>query len=128
MAPWIDSAAARGTKLLEALSDRGGHTVPNLVLLSFRRTIMPKGSFFPLPTKTPATTGRTRNLGEQGRLPLLKIHDRDEGHERERHSARRTHARPELKAPAAQPTHDNKGEQAEPLATPFVAGALSETG
>jgi hypothetical protein len=57
MAPWIDSAAARGTKLLEALSGRGGHTVPNLILDSFRRPIMPKGSFFPWPTKTPVTTG-----------------------------------------------------------------------
>ena len=53
MAPWIDSAAARGTKLLEALSEQDRHTVPNLILLSFRRTIMPKGSFFPRPTKTP---------------------------------------------------------------------------
>jgi hypothetical protein len=101
MAPWIDSAAARGTKLLEALSDRGGHTVPNLVLLSFRRTIMPKGSFFPLPTKTPATAGRTRNLGGQGKMPLPKVHDGDERHQGERHSACGTHTRPELKAPAA---------------------------
>lgn len=41
--------------------------VPNLILNSFRRTIMPKGSFFPPPTKTPATTGQPRRLGKQGR-------------------------------------------------------------
>jgi len=128
MAPWIDSAAARGTKLLEALSEPGGHTVPNLFLESFRRTIMPKGSFFPLPTKTPATTRNTRTLGKQGSLPLPEIHDGDERHDRERHGARGTHTWPELKAPAAYSSHHDERQQAEPMAASLIAGALGKTG
>ena len=41
--------------------------VPNLILNSFRRTIMPKGSFFPLPTKTPVASAKPRRRGRTGK-------------------------------------------------------------
>ena len=89
--------------------------VPNLILNSFRRTIMPKGSFFPPPTKTRVIPAKRRKPGRtdkacevprpaptpQSRRALPKIDDGDERHHRECHGAGGACARTKLQAPAA---------------------------
>ena len=65
MAPWIDSTSARGTKLLEAFSEEGGHTCrPASDLFSAHDHA--EGEFFSVAAGNPGQRGQTTETGPAG--------------------------------------------------------------